>query len=105
MWALSRHFVRDSLHHLVVHAVRWKTWVTAGTTSNIWTASLQAGHVKVYPLDVHTKIPYEFVATFTHPQTTYEYETACDLNCYPFRLISLGRGSCYRFLCGQTWNT
>jgi len=50
-------------------------WVTAGTTSNIWTASLQAGHVKVYPLDVHTKIPYEFVATFTHPQTTYEYET------------------------------
>jgi hypothetical protein len=31
--------------------------------------------VKVYPLDVHTKIPYEFVASFTTPQTTYQYET------------------------------
>src|SRR5262252_5087622 len=29
MWALSSHFVRDSLHHLVVHAVRWKNASTA----------------------------------------------------------------------------
>jgi hypothetical protein len=29
MWALSLYFVRDSLHHLVVHAVRWKNASTA----------------------------------------------------------------------------
>ena len=50
-------------------------WISAGTTIKVWTESLQAAQVKLYPLNVHARIPYEFIATFTTPQTTYEYET------------------------------
>lgn len=50
-------------------------WISAGTTNQVWTAPLQAAQVKVYALNVHADIPYEFVATFTTPATTYEYET------------------------------
>jgi hypothetical protein len=34
-------------------------WVTAGTTSKLWSAALQATQVKVDLLDVHIKICYE----------------------------------------------
>jgi len=33
-------------------------------------------HTKVYALNVHADIPYKFIASFTRPDTTYEYETA-----------------------------
>ena len=51
-------------------------WVSAGTTTKVWTAPLQAAQVKLYALNVHTLIPYKFIASFTRPDTTYEYETA-----------------------------
>jgi len=51
-------------------------WVSAGTTTKVWTAPLQAAQVKVYALNVHADIPYKFIASFTRPDTTYEYETA-----------------------------
>jgi VWFA-related protein len=50
-------------------------WVSAGTTTRIWTSPLQAVQVKLYPLNVHANIPYEFSSTFTRSDTTYEYET------------------------------
>jgi len=50
-------------------------WVSAGTTIELETAPLQALQVKLYPLNVHAHIPYEFIASFTTPTTTYEYET------------------------------
>jgi len=51
-------------------------WVSAGTTTKVWTAPLQAAQVKLYALNVHTLIPYKFIASFNRPDTTYEYETA-----------------------------
>jgi VWFA-related protein len=51
-------------------------WVSAVTTTKVWTAPLQAAQVKLYALNVHTLIPYKFIASFTTPDTTYEYETA-----------------------------
>jgi VWFA-related protein len=50
-------------------------WVSAGTTTEVWTSPLQAAQVKVYALNVHGNIPYKFIASFTTPDTTYEYET------------------------------
>ena len=50
-------------------------WVSAGPTQPVWTAPLQAMEVKLYPIHVHTSVPYEFVASFTTPLTTYSYET------------------------------
>jgi VWFA-related protein len=50
-------------------------WVSAGTTAAIWTAPLQALQIRLYSLNVHANIPYEFVSTFTRPDTTYQYET------------------------------
>src|SRR5271157_4607682 len=50
-------------------------WVSAGTTIELDTSSLQALQVKLYPLNVHAHIPYELIASFTTPVTTYEYET------------------------------
>lgn len=50
-------------------------WVSACATQAVWTAPLQAMEVKLYPFNVHTSVPYEFVASFTTPQTTYSYET------------------------------
>jgi VWFA-related protein len=50
-------------------------WVSAGTTTRIWTSPLQAVQVKLYPLNVRGNIPYEFSSTFTRSDTTYEYET------------------------------
>lgn len=50
-------------------------WVSAGTTVKVWTAPLQAAQVKLYPLNVHTNIPYLFTSSFTTPATTYQYET------------------------------
>ena len=50
-------------------------WVSAGTTTGVWTAPLQAAQMKLYPLNAHADIPYEFVASFTTPETTYQYET------------------------------
>jgi len=50
-------------------------WVSAGTTTKVWTAPLQAAQVKLYALNVHASIPYAFVTTFTTPDTTYQYET------------------------------
>src|SRR6516225_9071578 len=40
-------------------------WVSAGTTTKVWTAPLQAAQVKLYALNVHASIPYAFVTTFT----------------------------------------
>jgi len=51
-------------------------WISAGTTNKIWTAPLQAVQVKLYALNVHASINYRFIASFTTPDTTYEYETA-----------------------------
>ena len=51
-------------------------WISAGTTTAVWTAPLQAAQVKLYALNVHANIPYKFIASFTTPDTTYEYETA-----------------------------
>jgi VWFA-related protein len=51
-------------------------WISAGTTLKVWTEPLQAAQVKLYALNVHANIPYNFIATFTRPETTYEYETA-----------------------------
>jgi len=51
-------------------------WISAGTTTAVWTAPLQAAQVKLYALNVHANIPYRFIASFTTPETTYEYETA-----------------------------
>ena len=50
-------------------------WISAGTTTKLWTAPLQATQVRLYPLNVHANMPYGFIATFTRPDTTYEYET------------------------------
>ena len=50
-------------------------WVSAGTTTKVWTAPLQTAQVKLYPLNVHTGIPYEFLSSFTRSDTTYQYET------------------------------
>jgi VWFA-related protein len=50
-------------------------WVSAGTTIKVWTSPLQAAQVKLYPLNVHANIPYEFISSFTRPDTTYQYET------------------------------
>jgi VWFA-related protein len=50
-------------------------WISAGTTIKVWTSPLQAAQVKLYPLNVHANIPYEFISSFTTPETTYEYET------------------------------
>lgn len=50
-------------------------WVSAGTTIEVWTSPLQAAQMKLYPLNVHANVPYEFISTFTTPETTYQYET------------------------------
>lgn len=50
-------------------------WISAGTTTRIWTSPLQAIQVKLYPLNVNANLPYEFSTTFTRSDTTYEYET------------------------------
>jgi VWFA-related protein len=50
-------------------------WITAGTTTPVWTSPLQAAQVRLYALNVHTNLPYEFIASFTTPDTTYSYET------------------------------
>jgi VWFA-related protein len=50
-------------------------WISAGTTSPVWTAPLQAAQVRLYSLNVHANIPYEFTASFTRPDSTSEYES------------------------------
>jgi hypothetical protein len=50
-------------------------WISAGTTTTIQTAPLQAAQVKLYPLNVHAQVNYLFSSSFTSPRTTYEYET------------------------------
>lgn len=54
-------------------------WISAGTTEPIPTAELQAVQIKVYPLNVHAHIPYMFISSFTLPTSTYEYETAVNM--------------------------
>ena len=50
-------------------------WISAGTTTTIETAPLQAAQVKLYAFNVHAQINYRFIASVTDPNTTYEYET------------------------------
>jgi len=50
-------------------------WISAGTTTPLWTSPLQAAQVRLYALNVHTNVPYEFIASFTTPDTTYSYVT------------------------------
>ena len=40
-------------------------WISAGTTTPIWTAPLQAAQVRLYPLNVHADVAYEFIASMT----------------------------------------
>lgn len=50
-------------------------WVSAGTTTKVWTEPIQVEQVKVYAIDVHTDMNYRSTASFTSPDSTYEYET------------------------------
>ena len=40
-------------------------WISAGTTTPIWTAPLQAAQVRLYPLNVHLDVADEFIASMT----------------------------------------